>query len=216
VGPVAKTLIAVGKEVSADLILLTTHGRGAWQRAWLGSIADQLLRRGTFPLLLLPGEEADANPFQDSAFPRTVLVPLDGSAAAESVLDLLPPLLATGAAVTLTTVIHQPFPLSSVYLPHAITEETLTSERKAQMEVYLKKVAAQLEKRGFSSVDIRIVEGEDAARAVLELAGGEGTDLVALSTRGRGAVSRLLLGSVADKIVRGANLPLLVAHRPEE
>ncbi|MEX1256000.1 MAG: universal stress protein [Gemmatimonadota bacterium] len=217
VGPVARTLVGIGKEIGADLVVLTTHGRGAWQRAWLGSVADQLLRQGTFPLLLLPGEEEGEDPFRESDFPHHVLVPLDGSTAAESVFDLLPAVVPRGGAkVTLATVIHQPFPLSSVYLPHAVTEEALTTERRTQMEKYLTTVAAQLATRGFGKVDTRILDGEDAAGAVLEVAEAEKVDLIALSTHGRGGVSRLLLGSVADKIVRGSRHPLLVAHRPEE
>ena len=66
----------------ADLIVMTTHGRGPLSRFWLGSVADELVRRATTPILVVRPQEKPAI-FQAEAVIRHILVPLDGSALAE-------------------------------------------------------------------------------------------------------------------------------------
>ena len=84
-GPVAETLEGYVERIGAGLVVMTTHGRGVVSRFWLGSVADHLLRHLEVPLLLLRHHE---HPAVDSrmAF-RRMLVPLDGSARSESVLE---------------------------------------------------------------------------------------------------------------------------------
>lgn len=216
-GPVARTLHLLADELDADLVTLTTHGRGAWQRAWLGSVADQLLRKAERPLLLFREAEDGSVLFGDPGSPEHVLVPLDGSKASESVLDVLPRILDPegGSRVTLVSVLQKPFPLATTYLPHAVSEERLLEDRKNKLEGYLGEAKGRLTEQGFR-VDARALTADDAATALLELAGKEKVDLVALSTRGRGGVSRFLLGSVADKVVRGASTPVLTVRRPDD
>jgi nucleotide-binding universal stress UspA family protein len=216
-GPVGRTLQAIADEAEADLIVLTTHGRGAWQRAWLGSVADQLLRNARRPLLLIREGDEARGLFEEEGSPEHVLVPLDGSRASETALDALPGLLngVEGRQITLVSVLQRPFPLATTYLPHAVTEERLLEERKKRMEAYMSELRERLAKDGVT-VDSRVLTADDAARALLDFTKGEGVDLIALSTRGRGGVSRFFLGSVADKLVRGAAVPVLAVRRPGE
>jgi nucleotide-binding universal stress UspA family protein len=84
-GRIADVLCEQGVSAGADLVVMATHGRGPLSRFWLGSVADELVRRLPTPLLLVrPGETAP-----DLAHPpavRHVLIPLDGSAQAEGIL----------------------------------------------------------------------------------------------------------------------------------
>ncbi len=216
VGPVTKAIERLADQLEVDLIMLTTHGRGSWQRAWLGSVADQLLRRAEKPLLLLRDQEAGGGLFKASTSPEHVLIPLDGSEAAETVLEVLDPILPEeGGQVTLASVLHQPFPLATTYLPHTTSEQFMMSERKEHLQSYLDEVAERFTDKGVE-VETRVLVGEDAAQGLLEVADKAKVDLIALSTRGRGGVTRFFLGSVADKLVRGAKVPLLTARRPGE
>jgi len=215
-GPVARTILAHAAESQVDLIALTSHGRGTWQRAWLGSVADEIIRKAHRPVLLLRKDDASRTLFEAADSPRRVLIPLDGSSAAEQVLDPLTPVLSgSGGRVTLVSVLLRPFPLASTYLPHAVEEGTLLEEREKRTRAYLEEVAKRWDPPGVT-VDTAVIASDDVASALLTHAETHDVDLLALSTRGRGGVSRLLMGSVADKLVRGARLPVFAVRRPAE
>ncbi len=214
-GPVARHLRSVAADVGADLIALTTHGRGAWKRAWLGSIADNLVRGARRPLLLLRDGDASVRLFRDENSPAHVLVPLDSSTRSEEVLGPLTSLLGSRGRVTLMTVAEDPFPLASSYLPHAIEEEAVAERQRERAAEHLKQVAQRWNPVGVE-VETKVVSGSDVAGTILDYCEKEGVDLLAFSTRGRGGVERLVLGSVADKLVRGGQLPMLAVRRGGE
>jgi nucleotide-binding universal stress UspA family protein len=210
-GPVARTLAAVASEADVDLVVMTTHGRGAWQRAWLGSVADAMIRGSDRPLLLL--RERDLGSLSGRGAPRHVVIPLDGSEAAEvAVTSVLPLLDPEHSKVELLQVLHDPPPVASSYLPHAISEAQMLESRRDAARAELARVSERLEREGFQVTE-RIVTAGDAGHGILHHVERSGADLVALATRGRGGAARLVLGSVADKVIRGAHVPVLVSHR---
>ena len=79
-------------------------------------------------------------------------------------------------------------------------------------EEYLDQLAARL-RAGSLSVQTRVVSHIRPATAILDDASSNGADLIALATHGRGGLKRWLVGSVADKVVRGRYTPVLV-YRP--
>jgi nucleotide-binding universal stress UspA family protein len=217
-GNVAASLLREMQDHPADLAVMTTHGRGALQRAWLGSVADALVRQAPIPLLLIrPGDGAvsgDPDPLAGDP-PRFlhVLVPLDGSeAAAEALghgvalanseggrltlLRVLPPVVAGGA-----------YPYVAV--PAREDEAATDLARRAREE--LESVAADLRGQG-TQTEVVLKRVNQPAAAILDFADEEQVDVVAMTTRGRGGVARLVLGSVADKVIRGADVPVLVHH----
>lgn len=214
-GPIVPSLLRLGDEVDADLFVLTTHGRGAWERVWLGSVADELLRHATRPLLALREDGRTPEPFQEASYPARVLVPLDGSPQAEAVLAPLGALLPReGSRVLLASVLHQPLPFGSSYLPDTVSEAEIWREQEASMADYLQGVAERLRASAPGEIETRVLASHHTARGLLDLAAEERTDLIAVSTHGRRRAERLLLGSTADKLIRGAKVPVLVAHRP--
>jgi nucleotide-binding universal stress UspA family protein len=88
------------------------------------------------------------------------------------------------------------------------TEFVLSEARQ-----YIEKVADRLAKQGVRATEQCVELGDRLAPTLLDLAKTRDIDLVALSTHGRG-VTRLVVGSVADKLLRGSTLPLLVSRRP--
>jgi nucleotide-binding universal stress UspA family protein len=91
-------------------------------------------------------------------------------------------------------------------------EQLRLEKRKAEAQAYLDRVAERLRAKGFR-IQTHIVVGKSAAAAVLDVVRSQNIDLVAIATHGRSGFKRLLLGSVADKIVRGTLTPVLV-YRP--
>lgn len=213
-GPVARTLDAVAAELDIDLIVMTTHGRGTWQRAWLGSVADVMIRQGNRPVLLL--RERDLGPVSAQGAPRRVVIPLDGSEAAEAALHAAELVLdKESSTIELILILQEPMPMATSYLPHAVAEGGLAEARKARSQEYLEGVAARLKDEGFF-VDFRVLSAGDAGQGILRHLEGSGADMVALTTRGRGGAARFVLGSVADKVIRGSPVPVLVARRGDE
>ena len=212
-GPAAST---IGQYVDADghdLLVMMTHGRGGLSRWWLGSVADGLIRQTSVPLLLLRQESAW---LEDAAEPlfRRVLVPLDGSSVADGVLDHVMSLATPDVTVyVLLTVV---IPARAMEYPFTETGVLAGPQDDAHQHetalTYLEGVADEL-RMGEGLVEVLVVTHANAAQAILDTAREQHADLIALSTHGRGGVSRLMHGSVADKIVRGAAVPVLV-YRP--
>ncbi len=215
VGPVGPTIQTLVDDQDIDLVVLTTHGRGAFQRSWLGSTADQLVRSVERPLLVLRHREGVLWSF-DPDTASEVLVPLDGSEAAESALEAIPLVLSpqVGARLLLTSVIDEGYPLPPVYIPKVLSEEALRKQHRRETEAYLQKVADRLDTDASSAVETRVIVDDDPGRALLRFCDEVGVHLVAISTHGRGGVSRFFLGSVADKLLREAPVPVLVTKRP--
>jgi nucleotide-binding universal stress UspA family protein len=214
-GPaVAEVLNGHATRNGVDLIVMTTHGRGPLTRFWLGSVADKLVRRAAVPLLLVRPHEGVPDLAQEPVL-RHVLIPLDGSELAEQVLE---------PAMTLGTLMQADYSLLRVYGPLIETQldpfsygavggfEPPPDELKAAAQTYLEQVAERLRAKGLH-VRTHAVFGQRAAVAILQEAQALGVDLIALESHGRGGLDRLLLGSVADKVVRGATLAVLV-QRP--
>jgi nucleotide-binding universal stress UspA family protein len=185
-------------------------------RFWLGSTADALIRHSTFPILLLrPTADVDPGLAQDFN-PRKVLIPLDGSKEGEAILG---PALSLAddpeAHVSLLRVFPYPEEFASSYLPHTIqVNAQLLKEGEAAAKEYVDTQAARLSERGIEATGHVTVDASPAA-GILHFAGRTGADLIAMSTHGRGGVSRVLLGSVTDKVIRGAEIPMLVYHPHE-
>jgi nucleotide-binding universal stress UspA family protein len=93
--------------------------------------------------------------------------------------------------------------------------QMIDGHQRRTAEKYLEQVAQRLRADG-AMVQTRVPVHEQPATAILEEAAAVGADLIALETHGRGSLSRLLLGSVSDKVVRGSSLPVLVCRLPSE
>lgn len=211
-GPVVPTLEEHVQARGVSLVVMTTHGRGGMSRSWLGSVADSLLRRVQVPVLIARARAAARAGIETPPF-RRVLVPLDGSSLAE---DALAHALAIGAdrqTETLLLRVVGPEMLlaaSRVQAAGPIEKGRLAAEER-EAEDYLARVAERVRRPG-RPVNTMVVAHWQPARAILDVAAEREVDLIALSTHGRRPVSRFFLGSVADKVIRGAAVPTLVSR----
>ena len=208
-GAVGPALARYVRELGVDLVVMATHGRGGVQRAWLGSVADQLVRTLAIPVLLVRGPRGEV-----AAGADRILVPLDGSPLAEQVLGPASALARLwGAELSLVQVV-QPVTLvdePALPVPTAYGEE-LTQDWRRQAQAYLEGVAERLKDEGIRATAEACI-GWSPVQTLVDLARPEHARLVAVATHGRGGLQRMALGSVADKLVRAAEVPVLV-HRP--
>ena len=136
-----------------------------------------------------------------------VLVPLDGSALAEAAIDAA---LDLGGGMASKLVLLRAAEAHT--LPGADpTEEQVAVVREA--EEYLAAVAERLTKRGLKDVDTSVWYGP-AAAAVIEAAKLKKADLIVMSTHGRSGLGRLILGSVAESVLRGTTTPVCIVRAP--
>jgi nucleotide-binding universal stress UspA family protein len=191
------------REGRADLVVMATHGRGLLGRFFLGSVADVLVREASVPVLLVRPRGA-APALLPVPATEEVLVPLDGSPLAEQVLGPAADLAClAGARCTLLRVMAPAGPRGR---PPALEDAPY-----AGALAYLEAVAWRLREQGLS-VQTRVGVAARPARAILKEA-REGT-VIALATHGRGGVPRVVLGSVAEKVIRAAPGPVLVYRPP--
>ncbi len=211
-GPITAALTEYIAAHRIDLVVMTTHGRGGLQRFWLGSIADELVRHGPAPVLLIRPPTAVTT--KEYAC-RRILIPLDGSEIAEEILAHAMTLGETSGAEYHLLRIVEPLLLTG-YSPVAYAADLpdrITQQQVAEAQEYLAEVAQRLQPL-MTRVVPHVVIAPQPAAAILKIARDYTIDLIALATHGRGGLSRLLIGSTADKVMRGATVPVLI-HRPD-
>lgn len=189
-----------------DLLVMTTHGRGALGRLWLGSVADTLVRRAGKPVLLIRAHEGEAIA-PEPAVDR-VLVSLDGSELAEQVLPHACELAALlGASVELFTAVTPALMAGGAFgLRPASSSEAVLAAAAEYLERAARSLGCGL------NASISVVAASDPAVAIMDAVERSNAGLIALATHGRGGLSRLVAGSVAEKVVRGTHVPVLLVR----
>lgn len=141
---------------------------------------------------------------------KHILVPLDGSTLSEKALGIATAVArATSARVTL---LHSVTPATFVYTaPVPVSDDLYEQMMDADVinaTNYLKKVETRLHDCGVENVEVKVLVGPSAA--AIKMAADQGCDLVVMSTHGRTGVARTVWGSIADEVVRGINIPVLL------
>jgi nucleotide-binding universal stress UspA family protein len=212
-GEVEAALAGHAKADPPELIVMSTHGRAGPSRLFLGSVTDRLIRELHCPFLLVHPTPSFV-PRELPAAAR-VLVPLDGSALAESVLDEVAQLFPAGMATLHLVRVVAPTEVIPAGAPMAlpIVMPELMETRLASAREYLEGTASKLRAASWHAEHEVITEWTPAT-AVLSYAEAHECEAIAIATRGLGGVQRMLLGSVADKVIRGAATPILVVNPP--
>jgi nucleotide-binding universal stress UspA family protein len=212
-GPAAASLARFAVRRGVDLIVMTTHGRGGLSRSWLGSVSDGLVRRMRVPLFLVRASESAA-PAGEVRI-RRVLVAVDGSEPAEEAVTQAATLCAAmNAECAIIRVVTPPTHLIAPYIPDSPEiSKARMEERTADAEAYLGELLSRFP--ALASTRTEAVRGDDVATSILRSARNLDADVIAIGTRGRGRAARFILGSVADKVIRTSDVPVLVCPLPE-
>lgn len=141
---------------------------------------------------------------------KKILVPLDGSELAEQVLPQVSQLAGcTGAEIVLLRVPSEPVYDYLVPNPDLAIEMHADIETGAQ--VYLDEIASELRAMDLK-VSTLVVWGAPVQDTILQVASELHADMIAMSTHGRSGLARLMIGSVADDVVRHAPVPVLLVQ----
>jgi nucleotide-binding universal stress UspA family protein len=211
-GDVAKSIIEHETGLRADLVVLATHGRGDARRVLFGSVAQQVLRRGARPVLIIrPGEPSPSSLVADFEL-RRIVVPLDGTPSTEAILPLSLALAAPWRAEialvrivpTLATVSGERAGVAR-FMPSA-TAASLEME-EAAAERYLKTVAATIQTSG-APVSVTVARG-DPAKEILDVARRIDAGMIAMATHARAGLDAIFSGSVASIIAAKYTQPIL-------
>lgn len=216
-----RAILATVVTREADLVVMASHGRGAAGRLAFGSVADELVRASPIPVVVIrPTEDEEGVAPSGPAKIGRVVVPLDGSDLARRALPI-----ASGLATRLGVPLRL---VTAVELPRAggsmaglglepgfgAGSEELYARMQAEATQILEEMRRGLGVDG-TAIETEVLAG-NPADAIIQDAGA--ADVVVMTSRGRGGVERLLLGSVAEKLVRSGRGPVLLvpAGRSED
>jgi len=206
VGEAASEIVAAARQIGADLIAMTTHGRSGLGRLLFGSVAESVLRTAPTPVFLLKMTEEALKAIGSIGTERIrvtrILFATDLSEAA---------LAAWPTARNLATAFE-----AELILQHVVPPFTVQGDFPAEIfSRYWEEARAEAGRELGKLVDaapwlktrVRLDEGR-AADHILRAAAEEGVDLIVMGTTGKSGMRRLLLGSVAVEVVRLAPCPV--------
>lgn len=217
-------IIKYAEENNIDIILMSAHGHSGLRRWNIGSVAGKVLGASHTPVLLVRASEDEKSPPYDKWPSRTLLVPLDGSELAESVLphvEMLAKQRSDEPVKLVLLKISEPPSIPSYYSPEIsgvslnwgdyVQQETV--RRKQGSYEYLADVSARMKEKGIE-VETEVMEGK-AVDVLVEYASAHPYHLIVMATHGRSGISRLVYGSVAANLLQGATNPILMV-KPEK
>ncbi|MEM1116391.1 MAG: universal stress protein, partial [Bacteroidota bacterium] len=200
----AHAILDVAYDEEADLIVMGTHGRTGWRRGLLGSVAEAVTRRAPCPVLTVRPEAAADGPWP----PQRVLLALDVNA----LLDEVP--ASAQWAAGLAEAYRAPLDLVHVTEPSApgIDSASRAAEARSLARTTLLALATELVAQRPRLRIHAIVRTGEPDEAIREVVAETGPHLLVVGTRGRRGAERVVLGSVAEAVVRTATCPVLVVR----
>jgi nucleotide-binding universal stress UspA family protein len=191
-GSPAHEILEAADAEQVDAIVLTTHGGSSTRRRFLGGTTEKLLHSSRVPLLVLPHVEDKAH---HGKLDR-IMVPLDGSQIAEAILPLANDIARAHEAKLILV---------------KVLEDSAEAERQLpEIQSRLQEAAHSIEPS--SCFDKVLVRMGEPARTLARAADMEDVSLITMSAHGYGAMKRMLLGSVASKLMRETRVPVLMAR----
>lgn len=193
-GMPAEEILQAAREKKVDLIAMSSHGRSGVVRLIAGSVAEEVLRKTGLPILVTrPGIEVHDW--------KRIVVALDGSERSEAILPEAARIAKKiGASIDLLRVATPSIAAAPGETPFVLPPEDPLP--------YLQVVAGSLEQEGIATRPIAL-EGNPST-LILDYLSKSGASLLCMTTHGRSGLTRLLLGSVAEEVVRKAPCPVLL------
>jgi len=217
-GPLTETLLETIERERVSLVALSSHGRETSSRAGVADPVESLLKGSPVPIFVArayrPGGDGDPLPAEcEAPSIRRILVPLDGSSTCESVMPYARELgQLLGALIVILHVSPEQNAEPGNFLGSRFSGRPLgpppgTDASPAERIEY---AARTFSAAGLETMTLNL--GGDPVTAILDFARPSAVDLVAMTTHGRTGLSKLLMGSVAEKVLKEAILPTLLVR----
>ncbi len=208
-GPAADSLSEWAIDHRVPLLALATHGHGAPKQNGLGATAQRILERAATSLLLVPpGPPPSKEDFQY----HRILVPLDGSCRAESVLPLASRIArAHGAEIVLAHVVPKTALVDSRTAQASDLCARLSAHNTLRAREYLDDLRSKLHGDGLAVTTILAPNG-DARAELRRLAIQQQIDLIVLSSHGQSGLTDVPCGSVTEYLATHAPAPMLIVR----
>lgn len=208
IGSAAEIIVDIARATHVNLIAMATHGYSGLRRWVLGSVADRVVRTATAPVLLI---RATQYPQRSFALDR-VLLPLDGSDLALQALPLARELASQSHAelVLVEAVSPEIESYPSLAMEPVTPYGTTLSMLHEHAQRNLTSLASQVQATDANVTTI--VENGPAAEVIVDEAARRNISLIVMATHGRGGLRRWAMGSVADKVLHAAHVPLVLVR----
>jgi nucleotide-binding universal stress UspA family protein len=209
-GRPSDVVVDAAKRGNYDLVTIATHGRTGFSRVLLGSVAERIVRHAPCPVLSARAPSPNAPPT-----PRRVLVPVDYSSFSRAALEYAGFLAkAFGADLDVVHVWDR---------PSYVSDEVVVQDRAGARTSLAEMILANAEREmteflrggptatGSATAELpkhRLLSGEPVSTLLLEVERGS-HDLIVIGTQGRTGLKHLLLGSVAERLVRLSPVPVV-------
>ncbi len=206
-GDAAKEIRQEAERLPADLLILGTHGRSGFERLFLGSVSEKVLRSTRVPVLTIPPPVREPGP----PVYKTILCPLEFSEASSRAFEYALSLAqeADARLILLHAIEDVLGHAGAEFLgPVSVSEYYRHIEQDAIARL---KAVVPDAARVWSRPDERVVKGR-AYEEILKVVAEEGVDLVVMGVQGKGALNRLVFGSTAHRVIREAVCPVLTLH----
>jgi len=202
-GDICDEILAMAREIGADLIVMGTHGRTGMSWLLSGSIATAVLRRAPCPVLALKSSEA----VHKLGEARVILHPTDFSENSRTALKVARSLARDLGARLLILHVTPP----AILMDGTVAGEIDPSAYRASLE----ELRSRLDGPDLKyPVETRLILGLDREE-ILRTAQEVGCDLIVMGTHGRTGLGRLLMGSVAEAVMPRASCPVMIVKAPE-
>lgn len=218
-GSPAEAILDVARSEGATLIAMSTHGRTGLARWALGSVAEKVARASEVPVLLVRSfrrkSTGDLEPVVPQEIPfKRMLFATDGSPTSTAALGPAEKFAQLYGSSVLVLHVEAPVLPPSAVLPgmEVALPTPIAPPTPSEQDEVTAKPAARFGQAGLQATRLTTV-GEPAGE-ILDLSINRGMDLIALGTHGRSGLARWALGSVAERVLRSTEVPLLLVRTP--
>ena len=199
-----------------DLVIMATHGRSGIANLIMDSVAKKVVRASKVPVLLIKTYKGGTKAAdRDTDITRKVLIPLDWTKLNESVISSVQAFISQFGDKRSEIILLSVYEPSSIQSSHSVvTSEAVQAaginsfKHRREVNQYLSELAAQVRNDGFN-ISTKLITGNPTEK-IIEQAHQNGVSLIAMATHGRSGITKMVYGSVAESVIRGSRIPILL------